>query len=102
MKWFAILLSVVILSLNAIPCADNESGHTHELSENHDHDSSEHEDHCSPFCTCDCCSTNVVFQLDITFFSRELAVVFQPQVVVYLDLYTTLFSNKIDQPPKIG
>jgi hypothetical protein len=60
MKSLAIIISVYILALTAIPCADVHAADTHsvsvellEQSNNHSSDV----DLCSPFCFCNCCQT---------------------------------------------
>ncbi len=63
MKIFAYILSIFILVLTAIPCADKPQDNTLQKVElsnttsNHPSDF----DHCTPFCTCQCCQTNIYF-----------------------------------------
>jgi len=66
MKFLAIILSFYLLLLTAIPCidakADNKMQNTElsqEKQDNHHHSDS---DNCTPFCSCNCCATSVVFQ----------------------------------------
>jgi hypothetical protein len=62
MKYFAFILSFIVLALSANPCIDKPKDNTTQNSEisqstnnnNHQNDT----DHCSPFCTCQCCQTN--------------------------------------------
>jgi len=66
MKFLAIILSFYLLMLTAIPCIDVHSDnvkHKTELTqEPQDFPQHSDSDNCSPFCTCNCCATFVVFQ----------------------------------------
>jgi hypothetical protein len=58
MKALAIFLSIYILILTGIPCADvnvNPSSQKTELSQASSSDTPTDIDCCSPFCTCQCC-----------------------------------------------
>jgi hypothetical protein len=76
MKFFAFILSFYVLVLTAMPCIDvHQDNVTHktEVSQNsqntHHHSDA---DNCSPFCTCNCCATSVIFQehrIQLTCFS---------------------------------
>jgi len=66
MKIIALILSLCILALSAIPCIDAKadlSGHQVEIAQpckdTHQHNEA---DNCSPFCTCNCCTTSVILQ----------------------------------------
>ena len=107
MKWFTLILSTLILSLSAIPCADGQDGHSHELSiidlVDHDHDTSgNEEDECSPFCVCDCCSTTVVLQLKFLLVGSQLTEMFKPAQNFYSELYSILYQFKILHPPRLS
>jgi hypothetical protein len=66
MKTIAVLISLYVLFLTALPCIDRTAEHKvhpgqcteQPASENH----SSGADHCSPFCTCNCCATSVILQ----------------------------------------
>jgi hypothetical protein len=70
MRIFACILSLAVLALTLNPCIDGPEGNDHVLqkseysqnqnTENHQNDTN----HCSPFCTCQCCQSNV-FVADI-------------------------------------
>tara|TARA_B100000809_G_C14924649_1_gene454650 strand:- start:145 stop:411 length:267 start_codon:yes stop_codon:yes gene_type:complete len=86
-----------------VPCSDNKLNSVHEINAcGHDdnHSSPDHEDHCSPFCVCDCCSTNVMVQLDFDCFRNQNTEVFSAFQKPYSDLYSAIFQNKILQPPR--
>lgn len=58
MKFPAFILSVIILSLAVIPCADGFNHEIHqktEISVAHHSGSQDDCDHCSPLCSCNCC-----------------------------------------------
>lgn len=103
MKYLALMLSFYVLMLNAIPCIDvsvddcmnkTDLGQGGQDSQ-HQNDS----DHCSPFCTCNCCATSVIFQ--------EMPVLLKSFSIIekqYIPLSTGFFSDPTDniwQPPKI-
>ena len=74
MKLFVYILSLYILVLSAIPCIDQPEDHSLQKSvissntaESHHHDT----DHCSPFCTCNCCSSSKIQQQIVIAFNRE-------------------------------
>lgn len=97
MKYIAVILSVYVMVLTAIPCNDVHAGTnsaTLELSEQSQNHTSD-VDLCSPFCFCHCCQTlsfpsffsisfiNMVeITLDIKFkepaFSSPVASIWQP------------------------
>lgn len=60
MKYIAVILSVYVMVLTAMPCSDNHSANsrsvTYELSQQN-HSQANDLDLCSPFCFCHCCQT---------------------------------------------
>ena len=101
MKFIALILSIYITALTAMPCVDNHAidnvSNTYELStQNHDHTSDV--DLCSPFCFCNCCQTltqiNFYKVNQVKFAGSDL-------------LVPSFFQNEIEyiisfwQPPKI-
>ncbi len=103
MKHLAYILSLYILVLLAIPCADvptDNSLSKVELSSNATHHPQNDLDHCSPFCTCSCCACPVVFQCFISHFDW---VSFPPEhVSTYSSVYIFSFCTSFWQPPKLG
>ncbi len=104
MKWFAILLSIFMIVISCIPCADaapevdtsvQTSIQTNPDSDNH----APAADLCSPLCICNCCAG---FALQTAFHKTSLPVfkvitiapVHQPDAVLYP-------SFSIWQPPKL-
>ena len=62
MRYLAFILSLYVLVLTAVPCVDVQITSFESAQQSHqDHHQGEG-DHCSPFCTCNCCATSVIFQ----------------------------------------
>lgn len=68
--------------------------------EGHSHQSSEREEHCSPFCVCDCCSSNIAVQLEFYLFRTQITEIFPATQKPYSDLYSPIFQNRLLQPPR--
>ncbi|MEI6061465.1 MAG: DUF6660 family protein [Bacteroidota bacterium] len=75
MKLPAFILSLYILIFTVIPCVDvmqdNAPGRTEVSHQKQDNNHKSDADHCSPFCTCNCCSTSVIvqeYQLRLSYF----------------------------------
>ena len=104
MKIIAIILSFYVLALTAKPCIDDEKDmakHQTEFTQT-SQDAHHHsdKDNCSPFCTCNCCATSVIFQEylvqmnSFSFFEKQ-----------YFPVSNIFFSDplaSIWQPPKIS
>jgi len=104
MKLFACILSIYIVVLTAIPCIDQPDdvhirtteigGHA---STNHQHDG----DQCSPFCSCNCCATPVIYQFfsvqfdGFLFFEKSTA-------TEYTSAVFFCYLSSIWQPPQIA
>jgi hypothetical protein len=102
MKLFALILSLYIIFLTTLPCADG-------LMENRCHsrehvsgqgDSHQHCDRCSPFCTCDCCASHVVPIENTVHF--EYSALPEPFIFFYSSDYHLSTYSSIWHPPKIG
>jgi len=64
MKIFACILSIYVLALTAIPCIDlqyNNDMHKTELAQKSTSGQNDI-DYCSPFCTCSCCASPIIYQ----------------------------------------
>ncbi len=103
MKLFAFILSCYILFLTALPCIDkpedttmDDSGLSKLPADNHSNDS----DHCSPFCSCSCCVTPVIYQV----YSIELECFFQVEAHYFEFEPIAVLSptSNIWQPPKLS
>ena len=103
MKFFAYILSIYVVILTIMPCIDDHSVHvgqnvefSTQTSDNHQNET----DHCSPFCTCTCCASPVVFinnEMQIESFS-----VTQEHQFEYNSSYSSSEHFGIWQPPKIS
>jgi hypothetical protein len=102
MKLFAYILSVYILILTATPCIDVPDNIMHKIEHtqdaNHNHNTGN--DNCSPFCTCQCCATPVVFQEFIVQFN--CFTITQKHFSGYNNIDLPLRYYAIWQPPKIS
>lgn len=103
MKFLAIILSIYVLVLTILPCVDvpiDNLLHKTELAKASSDKHTDEADHCSPFCTCQCCASPMVFH-GLSFelkFHAEL----QQRIYSYTDAYVSSHFRAIWQPPKIG
>jgi hypothetical protein len=102
-KYIAIILSILTITLSALPCddelvnADTESIVLNSDSHDDHHDSG---DLCSPFCTCVCCANVVVEPV----FDQELTVTDTHNTELnasYIFSFSRDFSNQVFQPPRV-
>lgn len=107
MKWIPVILSIYLITLSSIPCADLEvySGihKTAQFSseENHSHD--KQNDLCSPFCTCNCCGSQVLsYQANIVFDFPVISSVITISLPTYKSVFASNFFGSIWQPPQIA
>ena len=104
MKFISIILSFYVLMLTAIPCIDapvHDCMNKTDASQGNQHSHHQNDsDRCSPFCTCNCCATSVIFQdvqVQLSCFSFI--------EIQYFPLSTGFFSDSLAsiwQPPKIA
>ncbi|MDP4278735.1 MAG: hypothetical protein Q8914_14005 [Bacteroidota bacterium] len=97
------LLSIYILFLTVVPCADSWTSHdpqqtliTQATGGTHQNEC----DHCSPFCTCKCCTspiTSEIAEIHLDCF----ALVYDYSTLYYLEQAPTIPSS-FWQPPKLG
>lgn len=106
MKWIAIILSIYLMALSNMPCADmevNSAMHkTAQFSseENHSHD--KENDLCSPFCACNCCGVQILsYQTPITFEFPKACNPISIQLPSYNSLLASNFYGSIWQPPQL-
>ncbi len=109
MKLLNYILSIYLVALSCLPCADMEiSSAAHkavEISANHDEKSYNHDkenDLCSPFCNCNCCGSQIVSYFKITTFSfTPIKRSIKTQLPSYTSIVTSNFFGSIWQPPQI-
>ncbi len=103
MKFFALILSIYVLVLTAIPCVDKPEDTTIQKTVICAKTAgSQHQDidHCSPFCTCNCCSSPKIQQDLVIAFNS-----FQILIESYSDFsphFTSCHFAAIWQPPQLG
>jgi hypothetical protein len=103
MKHFACLFSLYLLLLSIVPCVDAAKENTLSKTETSQNTTASHPndiDECSPFCTCNCCVSPVVFQnysmeFDCFYFIKDC-----PSEYTFNDL--SLTGTSIWQPPQLS
>ena len=102
MKFFAYILSFYVVILTIMPCIDVNQEHAiqkTELSTNQTDNHHNGSDCCTPFCTCTCCASSIVFQyhtIDFKCYPTE-----REHFSEYYSSYNTSVHVSIWQPPKI-
>ncbi len=107
MKWLNIILSVYLIALACMPCADMEiNSATHSLAthqsthENHSHDKAN--DLCNPFCTCNCCGAQILsFFPAISYDFPLISMVIKTKEPFYKYVFVSNFYGSIWQPPQL-
>jgi hypothetical protein len=104
MKFIAVLLSIYTIFLACLTCADARVNNTSQCSISKSEASDHHEDDvCSPFCICSCCGSQVISQIDETFFSfRQFLFVSDKIISVAVPVFISGFFGSFWQPPKIS
>ena len=102
MRYIALILSVVILALSCLPCADADASHMkehQEISASHEQDAG-HIDTCSPFCLCTCCAALSIHPPLI-----RVALVIPEHAIHYTSRYIAAFNEvslPVWQPPRLS
>ncbi|MFC4389669.1 DUF6660 family protein [Flavobacterium quisquiliarum] len=107
MKWIAIIMSIYLMALSNMPCADMEvNSAMHKTAQfasedNHSHDKDN--DLCSPFCACNCCGAQVLsYQTPANFeFPAPYNLISIP-LPTYQSVFISDFYGSIWQPPQIA
>ncbi len=104
MKLLVYILSIYILVLAAVPCIDvhhDNNVNATELLQDKGHNNPNELDYCSPFCTCSCCVSILIFVINsiilpsfFLFYKRNYL---KSRTLSYI--YSVLSS--IWQPPKL-
>jgi hypothetical protein len=104
MKYLAIILSIITITMSALPCDDDLVVNSGNLTVITSNSSSDHHDGlsdlCSPFCTCACCSIVVTQPI----FAQESLTTEIPNSELnfsYILSFSRDFSNGIFQPPQV-
>ncbi len=92
--------------LSCMPCADTEENHEYSFSEveqpyqQHSHDTEN--DLCSPFCICNCCSSQILGYTEVYFIDFPLQFEeIKTQIPTYRSIFASNFYGSIWQPPQI-
>ena len=91
-----------------MPCADMEMNNSDQLSmefrPNNDTDSHQnHIDLCSPFCTCNCCSAQILTYFMVTAVNFSIAIpIIKSPLPNYKSILYSNFYGSIWQPPQIA
>ena len=103
MKLAAVILSIVTLTLSAMPCDDEvvfNSGQSTSISQDSGHTNHTGYDLCSPFCSCVCCAT-IILEPNI----YQSVLISEIPVKELNTTYFVSFSNNylslIFQPPQV-
>jgi hypothetical protein len=107
MKIANFILSIYLILLSCLPCADTDVkslAHTSiELSqnaENHSHDTAN--DLCPPFCVCNCCGVQFLsYQPAILFDFPVATTLIKIVLPTYKSIFSSNFFGSIWQPPQI-
>jgi len=103
MKFIAVIYSVFILYLVAVPCADEvihiEKSKLEQSSPQGKPCNHSEQDGCSPFCVCSCCGVVVVMSF-VNFDCQPNAIIKTEFLSFYKDSASTFFQS-FWQPPKL-
>jgi len=105
MRLVACILSIYIVVLTAIPCIDRPGDDHLQKTETGGKTDTGHQhqdgDQCSPFCTCNCCATPVIYQdFSILFYGSSLN---EKEISVkYTSAIFSCHLSSIWQPPQIS
>ena len=107
MRFFAFMLSIVVLVLSCMPCADAVGGcigshQTITASQAHNQANGFDpcNDNCSPFCSCSCCSGFTITNY-VVLAPGQFVATFKPDYNKYLFAEIPDISFPVWQPPQI-
>lgn len=105
MKLLTFLLSIYLVALSCLPCADMEADSTtsKETASNHEDHSHNENDLCSPFCVCNCCGAQFAsFTTTIYFDIPTITTAIETKESIYKPIFTSNYYGSIWQPPQIA
>ncbi len=107
MKWITIILSIYLMTLSNMPCADmevNSAAHkTARFSSEANHTHDKDNDLCSPFCACNCCGAQILsYQIAVNFEFPVAYSIISVQLPNYTSVVASNFYGSIWQPPQIA
>jgi hypothetical protein len=103
MKFLAVILSVYVFCLTIMPCVDGLAADLipgPEVIHNEAASQQQECGHCSPFCTCDCCASQVLTKENLINF--EYSTISEKFITFYTPDYHSSSYFFIWHPPKIG
>ncbi|WP_233549841.1 DUF6660 family protein [Flavobacterium sp. 102] len=107
MKIVNYILSIIIVILSSMPCADMEVGNSacsrvEFASKQDNHSHSNKNDLCPPFCVCNCCGAQILnFSPGINVTFPQLTSIIHIPLPSYISEFTSNFYGSIWQPPQI-
>jgi hypothetical protein len=107
MKIANFILSVYLIALSCLPCADMEvNSLVHSVAEfasNHtEHSHDKENDLCPPFCICNCCGAQFLsYQPTIIFDFPVVVTLIKIPLPTYKSKFSSNFFGSIWQPPQI-
>jgi len=111
MKFFAVIMAFLVLTLSCLPCADDafamnigkvksDSYRMEAIQQQNQQDNPDHDDACSPFCHCTCCAG---FPVNNNSFAVSSLVIFcSKSFASYLPDNTIEVSLPVWQPPRLS
>jgi len=103
MKLVAIILSIIIFSLSALPCVDEgtiDVSQSTSISQDSNHSGQSDTDLCSPFCSCTCCAS-IAFEPNIQQHSLISEIHTTEINTAYIVSFTSNYLSLIYQPPQV-
>ncbi|WP_145859689.1 DUF6660 family protein [Pedobacter suwonensis] len=106
MKFIALLLSIIVLTLTAVPCCalEREDNHAHKTDKREKHACNEHADDCckdcSPFYVCGTCIGFTITTRTIITFAIQLLPI--QHNTAYIPVELQVIALSIWQPPKLS
>jgi len=101
MRFLALIFSMYILLLTSLPCKEmKEKDHAQNAPVSQSSNNHDNCNECSPFCTCNCCATPMVCQLDLVDF--QVSTIVRKHETTYPTLFVTQLSGDIWQPPQLS
>lgn len=101
MRLIALVFSLYILVLTALPCTEMPEKDCSASAPISQGSTCQNDfDHCSPFCTCNCCATAMSCQIQMVDF--QVSAIVQKHETTYPTLTVIQRSGDIWQPPQLS
>jgi len=103
MRFFTFILSVIVLGLSVVPCADacamHEKKCKYEVEKESKQNTPASSDECSPFCSCTCCAGFSVYHFIVSIDTLSLSI--NNRVSSFLPSETIEVILPVWQPPQL-